>query len=174
MSSVDEPDAGYDADGEFLAVLESEYALFVHVAYSVLRNQDDVNDVMSEAVAKTYAKWRRGRIDDLPRYLTRVVKNTAIGRTRKRRHQLRALELLAAEAATSSTVDESSERAEYDVVHVRAKLDALSDDCRTIIRLRIYEQVPVKDVAAQLYISEGTVKSRCSRCLKQLGRSLGA
>lgn len=59
-------------------------------------------------------------------------------------------------------------------MQVRAKLDALSDDCRTIIRLRIYEQVPVKDVAAQLYISEGTVKSRCSRCLKQLGRSLGA
>ena len=173
-SSIEESDPISDGDSDFLAVLESEHALLVRVAYSVLRNEDDANDVLSDAVAKTYAKWRRGRVDDLPKYLTRTVKNTAIGLTRKRRYQLRALQLLAAEAVTSSTFDESSERAGYDSTQLRAKLDALSPDCRTIIQLRIYEQLPVKDVAAQLFIPEGTVKSRCSRCLKQLGRNLGA
>jgi len=165
-------DVGRVGDEAFTAVLRAEHDTFVRVAYSILRNEDDVNDVLADAVAKTYAQWRRGRVDDLPRYLTRTVKNTAIARTRKRRTQLKALELLAASTATAGGSDENR-YVGYDKAALDEAFAALSDDCRTVIRLRIIEEVPVREVAAQLYVSEGTVKSRCSRCLKQLGRTLG-
>ena len=49
-----------------------------------------------------------------------------------------------------------------------AAFSNLDADCQQILRLRVIEGVPVREVAVQLFIAEGTVKSKCSRCLDQL------
>ncbi len=169
LAEPSSPDAN---DEEFLRVLEAEHALLARIAYSIMRNEDDANDVLADAVAKTYARWRRGRIDDLAHYLSRAVRNTAIGRTRRRRSQIRALQLLAAQTAANHDDIADSSTPLVPPQRLHSCLSGLSEDCQTIIRLRILEEIPVKEVAARLFISQGTVKSRCSRCLKKLGQGL--
>jgi RNA polymerase sigma-70 factor (ECF subfamily) len=163
--------AAAERDQAFLEVLRAEHDLLARTAFGILKNEDDTNDVLAEAVANVYAKWRRGKVDDLAHYLTRTVSNTAIGRTRKRKSQLRALDRLVSQATTTAAADEQAVL--VDLPRLEAQFCELSDDCQAVIRMRILEQRPIKEVAEELQISEGTVKSRCSRCLKQLGRSMG-
>lgn len=53
-------------------------------------------------------------------------------------------------------------------VAVRDALDLLPEEFRTVLVLRIIEEMPVEEVASALSISEGTVKSRLYRAKEKM------
>lgn len=51
---------------------------------------------------------------------------------------------------------------------VRQALDLLPEDFRTVLILRVIEEMPVEEVASSLGVSEGTVKSRLFRAKEKM------
>jgi RNA polymerase sigma-70 factor (ECF subfamily) len=132
---------------------------------------DAAQDLLQGAVYKALVRWRSGRdIENLEAYLTACVLSACMDVHRWSRRQRRALELLAAsqQLTTEPAHDAVVRRAERDAVAVA--FGQLSDECRHVLELRVVEGLPVSEVARRLVIAEGTVKSKCARCLEQLGR----
>jgi RNA polymerase sigma factor (sigma-70 family) len=66
-----------------------------------------------------------------------------------------------------------SEEQIFDLVEVRRALDKLSDHDRELIRLQHYDELTHTEIASQLEIPVGTVKSRSFRAHRRLAGLLG-
>ena len=156
-------------DDGFEAVIRREWPVLVRVASRYRGPAVEVDDVLQEAVTRTYAAWQRGRVtEDLARYVTVTVRNVAIGLQRKHRAASRALDRLAGLDALDATVEPAEVGLSSEAV--RDILAGLPERCRGVIELRVLQGWSEEAVAQELLIARGTVKSRCSRCLALLAR----
>src|SRR6187399_806165 len=99
---------------EFEARLVESSTLAVRVAYSVLRNREDAEDVAQEAFAKAYRSFSQLRDRDRFRaWLTRMTWRLAIDRWRSdRRRTAREQAVESGEEPTSEEIAVSRERAQ--------------------------------------------------------------
>jgi RNA polymerase sigma-70 factor (ECF subfamily) len=134
------------------------------VIRSVLRNADDVEDVMQQAYVSAFAKLGQFRSDArFSTWLVAVALNEARGRLRKR--TLRALSDAAnAEPppATSTTPETEVAMREY-VALVERAVERLPTAYRTVFVLRYVEGLGTAEAAAALDVSEDVVKTRLHR-----------
>lgn len=156
-----------DLDAEFEARLVDSSALAVRVAYSVLRNQHDAEDVAQDAFAKAHRSF--GQLRDRDRFrawLVRMTWRLALDRRRAdRRREIR--EQVAVPPATGPTVEDTAIEAEGEARVWRA-VDALPAKLRAALVLSAIEGHGVSEVSVLLGIPEGTVKSRLFLARKKL------
>lgn len=119
----------------------------------------------------------------LSTWLTRIVVNSAIARSRKISRRAEVIEIGAdpdhhkdtAEAPmdcqASEQPEQSAERAELRRI-IEKKIDDLPEAFRTVFMLRAVEEMSVEDVAASLGIPEATVRTRYFRAKGLLRESL--
>src|SRR2546423_7065353 len=144
---------------EFEARLLESSTLAVRVAYSVVRNREDAEDVAQDAFAKAYRSFHQLR--DRQRFrawLVRMTWRLALDRLRSdRRRQARELVDVKAspEASAEETVDARRRSAE-----LWRAIDALPDKLRIVTVLASIEGHNLAEVATLLRLPEGTVKSR--------------
>src|SRR5690348_102141 len=160
-----------DIEREFERFLTESSTLAFRVAYSVLRQREDAEDVAQEAFAKAYRNFRQLR--DRTRFrawLARMTWRLAIDRYRATNRR-KALELNAesCEAGPSS--------AEAIAVRERAErlwqaIDMLPEKFRMVIVLASIEGHEVAEVASLLGIPKGTVKSRLFAARQRLKEQL--
>jgi RNA polymerase sigma-70 factor, ECF subfamily len=153
-----------------LAVRESG-DLAVRIAFGVLRQREDAEDVAQEAFTRAYQHFAELRERQQFRaWIVRVTWRLAIDRWRgDRRRQTREQTA----AAGSHTVDvedlaSQSERA----ARLWTAIDALPEKLRIVVVLSALQGHDGRDVARLLDIPEGTVKSRLFLARKELARSL--
>ena len=134
-------------------------------AYLITGDHYLAEDLAQTALARTYAHWRRIRRQDALAYSRRVLVNLNIDRMRRRRMVEvggdavdHALAQRPAPAGTS-TEDRNL------VVRLLAEL---TDRERRVVVLRHYFDLSEADVAGELGIAPGTVKSTLSRALAKL------
>ena len=169
--------ASTDLAREFEVRLVESSTLAVRVAYSVLRNREDAEDVAQEAFAKAYRSFSQLRDRERFRaWLVRMTWRMALDRQRSNRRRV-AREDHAdlwlppsggrlTEAASNEL--ESRERAE----HLWRAIDGLSEKLRMVIVLAGIQGHDIKEVAALLDLPEGTVKSRLFAARQQLKDAL--
>ena len=182
-------DAGVTADSsltdEFESRLRESSTLAVRVAYSVLRNREDAEDVAQEAFAKAYRSFSQLRDRDRFRaWLVRMTWRMALDRQRSNRRRVER-ETRAIQADLSASAKdyggpagafreggqvglEARERAE----HLWRAIDCLSEKLRIVIVLSGIQGHDVKAVSALLELPEGTVKSRLFAARQQLKEAL--
>jgi len=169
-----------DLAREFEARLVESSTLAVRVAYSVLRNREDAEDVAQEAFAKAYRSFHQLRDRERFRaWLVRMTWRMALDRQRANRRRMaredRAREdnadLWLPPSGGSRPVEadlqvglEARERAE----HLWHAIDGLSEKLRMVIVLAGIQGHDIKEVAALLDLPEGTVKSRLFAARQQL------
>jgi RNA polymerase sigma-70 factor (ECF subfamily) len=173
---------------EFEARLVESSTLAVRVAYSVLRNREDAEDVAQEAFAKAYRSFRQLRDRDRFRaWLVRMTWRMALDRQRANRRRaareghahswspasvgLSPSAHSGGHAAVEADLQvglEARERA----THLWQAIDALSEKLRIVIVLAGIRGHDIKEVAALLELSEGTVKSRLFAARQQLKDAL--
>jgi RNA polymerase sigma-70 factor (ECF subfamily) len=147
---------------EFEARLIESSTLAFRVAFSVLRNREDAEEVAQEAFAKAYRSFHQLRDRERFRaWLVRMTWRMALDRQRANRRRLVRDERAETERTGNVAPDvqarlESDERAS----HLWRAIDALSDKLRVVIVLAGIEGHDIKEVAALLQLPEGTVKSR--------------
>lgn len=152
-----------DDDGFAEFVLGSQ-ARVVHLAELLTGDRGRAEDLAQHAYAKAYAAWGRVRQGDAHAYVHRCIVNANIDWWRRRTWHERPSEFLP--ESTDHAGDVASAVADRDLV-LRA-LSRLTDRERTVIALRFYLDMPEADVAAELGLRPGTVKSTTARALGKL------
>jgi len=153
---------------EFEARLVESSTLAVRVAYSVLRNREDAEDVAQEAFAKAYRSFSQLRDRERFRaWLVRMTWRMALDRQRSNRRRVAREDRITAPTNTSDE-HERRERAE----HLWRAIEGLSEKLRVVVVLSSIEGHDIKEVAALLELPEGTVKSRLFAARQQLKDAL--
>ena len=153
------------------------------VARSVVKDDSEAEDVLQDAYLQAYRNISAYRGDASMRtWLTRIVVNEAIARSRKTARRASVIELSGAvddPGAGDAGMDESGfpepEKAamRFQVRKVLEKnIDALPDIFRTVFVLRALEEMTVEEVAESLGIPEATVRTRFFRARSMLRHSL--
>lgn len=166
---------------EFEARLIESSTLAVRVAYSVLRNREDAEDVAQEAFAKAYRSFSQLRDRDRFRaWLVRMTWRMALDRQRTNRRRA-AREghpdswLPASAGRVPGSVEEDLQvglEARERTQHLWRAIDALSEKLRIVIILAGIQEHDIREVAALLDLPEGTVKSRLFTARQQLKDAL--
>jgi RNA polymerase sigma factor (sigma-70 family) len=134
----------------------------------------DGSDLVQESLARVVESLQFGRFDsakDLRSYVLGIARHTAIQslqesiRRRDRRDDV-PIEDLPIEDIPSS-IDPV---AHHDLVS--RIMEGASVDCRRLIELRFLQEKRYEEIAAELMLPVGTIKSRLSRCLDCTHRAL--
>jgi len=158
-----------DVEREFEARLVESSTLAFRVAFSVLRQREDAEEVAQEAFAKAYRSFHQLRDRERFRaWLVRMTWRLALDRQRANRRRLVREERVEVPTVSAPHSMEGQERAE----HLWRAIDALSEKLRVVIVLAGIEGHGIKEVAALLELSEGTVKSRLFDARKKLRDAL--
>jgi RNA polymerase sigma-70 factor (ECF subfamily) len=157
---------------EFEARLVDSSALAFRVAYSVLRQKQDAEDVAQEAFARAHRRFAALRDRDKFRaWLVRVTWRLALDHRRGARRRAAREDVAAREAermAPDGDVATTNERA----ARLGAAIDRLPEKLRVVIVLAAIEEHGIKDVAKLLGAPEGTIKSRLFDARKKLQEML--
>jgi RNA polymerase sigma-70 factor (sigma-E family) len=145
----------------FEVAFDGLYRLAYRVAYRILGDRGDAEDVAQEALARACVRW--SRLEDRPEgWVTRVASNLAIDRYRRRRRQPPAL------TGPVGIVDPLlGERA--DLV---AALRRLPRRQREAVVLRYLGDLSEAQAALEMGCSVGAVKSHGARGLQSLRRQM--
>jgi RNA polymerase sigma-70 factor (sigma-E family) len=131
-------------------------------AYLLTGDHHLAEDLTQTALVRTYAHWRRVRRNDALAYARRVLVNLNIDRIRRRHGTVEVgdglLETLP--SRPDGRVDERDEAVRL--------LHGLTDRERRVVVLRHYFDLSEAEVAEELGVARGTVKSTLSRALVKL------
>jgi RNA polymerase sigma-70 factor (ECF subfamily) len=166
-----------DLAREFEARLVESSTLAFRVAFSVLRQREDAEDVAQEAFAKAYRSFRQLRDRDRFRaWLVRMTWRMALDRQRANRRRL-ARE--AVDEIVEAGLQTRLEQAAADLVIAKERaeqlwraIDALPEKLRLVIVLAGIEGHDIREVALLLEVPDGTVKSRLYLARKRLKEQL--
>ncbi len=158
-------DGPRDTDAEFTAFVAATSAELGRVAWYLTGDAVRAEDLLQTTLLRTYLHWSRAsRVEAGPMaYARRVMANARIDtwRALRREHLVAPADL--PDAALASTANANAER---DLL-ARA-LATLTPRQRRIVALRHLVGLSEAEVAADLGVSVGTVKSVASRGLAQL------
>src|SRR3954452_2500614 len=153
----------------FAEFVDARRGLLVRTAYLLCGDWHRAEDLAQHALTKLYVAWPRvaGRGGE-DAYARRVLLNTA--RDEWRRSSRRPEVVTAAEPDLPARTDPSAE----DRDALLGALGQLSPGQRQVVVLRYWLDLSVDDVARDLGVSSGTVKSQSARALGRLRDALGA
>ena len=156
---------------EFEARLVESLTLAFRVAYSVLRQRQDAEDVAQEAFARAHGQFRRLRDRTHFRaWLVRITWRLALDRRRGDRR--RAARELAAVPPTEVASAEDAVLAGERASRLWQAIDALPEKLRVVIVLAAIQGHGISEVAELLGVSAGTVKSRLFTARERLKERL--
>lgn len=152
------------SDDAFADIVAAEHDRAFRLAYLLAGDRHAAEDALAEAFARTYEKWRAGKVGDVGPYLRRAVHNQvknqhrAMARLRRHEHRRRADD----RGQGTATGQVAARDAIVDL------LDKLAYRQRAAIVLRYYEDCSEAEIADALGCRPGTVKSLISRGLATL------
>lgn len=154
---------------EFVAARSA--ALF-RAAFLMVGDHQLAEDLVQEALTKTYAAWPRLRdINNADAYTRKAITTTAISWWRRKSWRNERPHDLVPEPSTGRAQPDTEEFAERDWLW--SELQALPPRQRAAIVLRYYEDLTEQQTADAMGCSVGTVKSQVFDGLKRLRANLG-
>jgi RNA polymerase sigma-70 factor (ECF subfamily) len=137
-------------------------------AYLVLRDPAEAEDAAQDAFVKAFQALRRFRTGSMRPWLLKIVMNESLNRLKARQRRTAVAERAASVGpAPQWGLDETvmhKEQAEQ----LRAAIDALREQERSIIYLRYFLMLSEQELAEYFHCAPGTVKSRLHRALQKL------
>jgi RNA polymerase sigma-70 factor, ECF subfamily len=147
--------------------LATEHGRFLYrIAWSVLRNGEDAEDCVQEALLKLYRgeSWRQ--MTNERAFLASVAWRLAVDRRSARRPS--AEEQAAMQLADSRPTPESA-AAEHDQRQLLRELIAeLPEELRDTLRLSAFEELNSREIGELMGVPEGTVRTRLMRARAEL------
>jgi len=157
------PEAGF---GERVA--ENQRRVF-QIAYGVLGNSADAEDVSQEAFLRAYQKFDSLReADKFRAWVNRIVFRLALNRQRGYRRRL--VRDTAWQITETRAMIDGAKDVEQRVMleRLRKEIERLPRRFRSVLQLSLVEEMDAADVGAVLGIPEGTVRSRAHTARKLL------
>jgi RNA polymerase sigma-70 factor (ECF subfamily) len=162
-TEADEREAGFGA-----RVAENQRRVF-QIAYGILGNSADAEEVAQEAFLRAYQKFQSLREAERFRaWVNRIAFRLALNRQRALRRRL-TRETAWHTAGTGETVDGMRNAEERVLVErLRNEIEGLPEKLRRVLQLSIVEDMDATDVGVVLGIPAGTVRSRLHTARKLL------
>ena len=162
------PQVESDASADAFVLLVNRQSRFVfRVAFSVVRNVQDAEDVVQETFLKVYRAGGWGEIREERAFLARVAWRLAVNRARR--------DLLCTPTAEAADATANAEAAlikgELEAALHRL-MDALPLELRLPLALSSVDEMTSPEVASVMGIPEGTVRSRLARARAILRQKL--
>ena len=155
--------------GAFEAAVVANHRRLAGLAYAMCGDRHLAEELVAEAYARVWPKWKNRQVDDLEPYLRRALVNLVQSRRRRRLIERREQE--------RHKVDWRDGLQFEDSIDVRGPLwtalMCLPVDQRAVVVLRHVMDLSESEVAKALSLRPGTVKSRLSRALDALRAQLG-
>jgi RNA polymerase sigma-70 factor (sigma-E family) len=155
-------------DDDFAAFAAVARAPLARTAWLLTGSVSESEDLVQDALVRTYLAWNRARPDDALAYARRVLVNRHVDRWRRSRREIAAWTRHGVDPEATPVA--ASEATDYRDVVVRL-LQHLTPRERAVVVLRHYADLSEQQVARELGITVGTVKSTASRAFARL-RSL--
>jgi len=153
----------------FAALVAAQSRFVFRVAYGILRNSHDAEDVVQEVFLKLYRSRAWDNIKDERAYLSRAAWRIAIGRLKKKHD---------GESAVNCDLPSSGETPEQAAVQanwaavVHRLMDALPDELRLPLAFSANDELRSSEIAKLLGIPEGTVRTRMMKARQILKQKL--
>jgi RNA polymerase sigma-70 factor (ECF subfamily) len=162
----------------FTAIVRHYQRAIYGLAYGLTRSHEDADDLAQETFLRAWQAIDRFRVGEpLYPWLARIATNQAFSlfRRRKRRPET-SIEPMLEAGRQWGLEDDPSDHAAREEMHARlnAAFEALSDDHRAILVLRVIQGLSYEEIARALDVPPGTVMSRLSRARSELRARLGA
>lgn len=164
-------------DTNAFGTLVASYEKFIfNVACKMFSNSEDVSDIAQEALIKAYKNIDKFDFNSsFSTWLYRITVNACIDEMRRRKgKESFSIDAEDEESGLAVQIEDTSLGAEERVIQnetvseVRAAIDKLSEEHKTVIILRDLQDMTYEQVAQTLDLSIGTVKSRLARARKSL------
>jgi RNA polymerase sigma-70 factor, ECF subfamily len=153
---ISDPEDDAMADDGFASFYASSYRRLLGQLFAVTGDLAEAENALQEAYARAFVRWSRVRGYDLPEaWVRRVAINLAAMADRSLRRRARALLRL----GPPPLVPELSP----ELIDLHDALRALPLGQRQVIVLHHLVGLPVEEVARELRLAPGTVKSRLAR-----------
>ena len=150
---------------DFEDFVREHWSTLMSIGVAISGSRAEAEDLVQAALTSAYPRWRRIRRPEALAYLRRSILNAHISRWRRHRGG----ELFVAEPPepaqprVSSSADSVDER-----LTLLPLLRALPPRQRAVLVLRYLCDVPDREIAETLGISQGTVRSQAARGLDAL------
>jgi RNA polymerase sigma-70 factor (ECF subfamily) len=151
-------------DHDFAAFYEANYERLVVQLFAVTGNLQDAEDVVQEAFARACVRWQRLHTYDLPAaWVRRVAFHLALQGLRRARRTLGLGRRLGPPRQPQLAADQ---------LELADALGRLSLRYRQVLALHYLADLPVEQIAGDLALPVGTVKSRLARARQRLAAQL--
>ncbi|ATQ66823.1 MULTISPECIES: RNA polymerase sigma factor [Methylosinus] len=128
----------------------------------------DAPDLLQETFLRLIRHDRLDAIDDPPAFLKRIAVNLARDFARRRRTEERRLQIgdFFVELPSAETSPEERIELERRTALLRKAVDTLPPRCREAFELHIYHDMPLKEVALRMEISDRMARKHVTLALK--------
>jgi RNA polymerase sigma-70 factor (ECF subfamily) len=153
-----------EREARFAALVERQSRLVYRVAYAVVRNAHDAEDVVQETFLKLYRAGVWEDMRDERAYLARTAWRIAVDKLPKARNQPLSPDLQSNE---SQNPEDAVVSADWSAT-VHRLVDALPEELRQPLALAAVEELNSRQIAQVMGIAEGTVRTRILRARQML------
>lgn len=157
-------------DADFAALVHRQSRFVYRVAYAIVRNIQDAEDVAQETFLKLYRNRSWRDIQDERAFLARAAWRMAVERCAKR--ESATFDQPEAQSQ-SSTPEQLALNADWNA-RIHALIDALPEELRQPLALSALDDLNSSQIARILGIPDGTVRSRLLRARQILKAKLKA
>lgn len=155
-----------NAKVRFAALVERQARFVFRVAYAIVRNRQDAEDVAQDTFLKLYRGGAWERMRDEKAFLARTAWRLAIDKLPK-------VHTGAPGTASPATPEEAAIASDWTAA-VHRLMDALPEELRQPMALSTVEELSSPEIAAVMGIPEGTVRTRLLRARQVLKQKMAA
>jgi RNA polymerase sigma-70 factor (ECF subfamily) len=159
----------YSADDPFADLVRRQSRFVFQIAWAVLRNAQDAEDVAQETFLKLYRTGSWERMEDERAFLACAAWRLAVDRLRGRRPQ----GVLQIEPKCSGASPEALAISSNRSAAVQRLIDELPEDLRQPLALSAVEEMTSREIGVVMGIPEGTVRTRIMRAREILRKRAG-
>jgi len=163
-------------EAEFTALVRRQSRFVFRVAYAVVLNSADAEDVVQETFLKLYRNRGWQKIENERAFLARVSWRIAVDRRPRSSESANSRYTSAVELPEATSPQPGPEQTllaadRHAVVH--SMIDALPEQLRVPLVLSAFDDLNSREIGQVLGVPEGTVRTRLQRARQLLRQKLG-
>lgn len=154
---------------EFARLVDKYKNLAYTLAFRVVNNREDAEEVMQDAFVKAYRSLKDFRKESkFSTWLFRIVYNTAISKKRLKKHNNQSIDDLSVSKEIALSREPENELFEDRKALLEKALQMLTEDDRVLITLYYAEECTVEEINKVTGLSRSNIKVRLFRARKKL------
>ena len=161
-------------EAEFAALVERQSRFVFRVAYAVLLNAADAEDVVQETFLKLYRNGGWKNLGNERAFLARVAWRMAVDYRPRTKQPDALLDSAVVDPPAPQPDPERTLLAADQHAVVHSMIDALPEELRLPLVLSAFDELNSREIGGVLGIPEGTVRTRLQRARQLLRQKLGA